>query len=168
MWNFTHFWYLFCVILHIFHTWVHNYGTKILKIRQRNKLPHVLYITFNLLYHIPGNVTAIQLGTIQCLQHMESLLYGSDYIIKIPDVQFLAFIKTRQQDIFSIFIFRYENYYDEEQSSLLLTVMAVSTRSDNNLNKKRGCRVARCGWYASRNAFHGEVVLSTDNLPWAG
>ena len=52
MWDFTHFWYLFCVNLHIFHTWVHNYGTKVLKIKQRNKLPHVLYITFNLLYHI--------------------------------------------------------------------------------------------------------------------
>lgn len=37
-----------------------------------------------------------------CLQHMESLLYGSDYIIKFPDVQFLAFIKTCQQDIFSM------------------------------------------------------------------
>ena len=37
-----------------------------------------------------------------CLQHMESLLYGSDYIIKFPDVQFLAFIKARQQDIFSM------------------------------------------------------------------
>lgn len=34
------------------------------------------------------------------------------------------------------FILRYENYYDEEQSSLLLTVMAVSIWSDNNLNKK--------------------------------
>lgn len=37
-----------------------------------------------------------------CLQHMESLLYGPDYIIKFPDVQFLAFIKARQQDIFSM------------------------------------------------------------------
>ena len=34
------------------------------------------------------------------------------------------------------FILRYENYYDEEQSSLLLTVMAASIWSDNNLNKK--------------------------------
>lgn len=34
------------------------------------------------------------------------------------------------------FIFRYEYNYDEEQSSLLLTVMAVSIWSDNNLNKK--------------------------------
>ena len=30
------------------------------------------------------------------------------------------------------FILRYEYYYDEEQSSLLLTVMAVSIWSDNN------------------------------------
>ena len=35
------------------------------------------------------------------------------------------------------FILRYENYYNEEQSSLLLTVMAISIRSDNNL-------IARC------------------------
>ena len=54
MWDFTHFWYLFCVILHIFHTWIHNYGAKVLKNKQGNKLPHVLYITYNQLYHIPG------------------------------------------------------------------------------------------------------------------
>lgn len=39
MWSFTHFWYLFCVILHIFHTWIHNYGAKVLKNKQGNKLP---------------------------------------------------------------------------------------------------------------------------------
>ena len=82
MWSFTHFWYLFCVILHIFHTWVYNYGAKVLKNKQGNKLPHVLYITFNQLYHIPGAKGHLKL-------HKKQKSEGAPWTYDTPSLDYL-------------------------------------------------------------------------------
>lgn len=55
-----------------------------------------------------------------CLQHMESFLYGSDYIIKFLDVQCLAFIKARQQDISVLHFPLKVGVCDVKQKNLLL------------------------------------------------
>ena len=55
MWDFTHFWYLFCVNLHIFHTWIHKIVYKRLTDDELKKMQKSYNYDLNADNSVPDN-----------------------------------------------------------------------------------------------------------------
>ena len=97
MWSFTHFWYLFCVILHIFHTWIHNYGAKVLKTsKETNFLTFFILLLINFTIFpeskrvrhkiIIHPLLVVGKNRISCWKRQDKLLEEIGYVVEVVSI----------------------------------------------------------------------------------